>query len=93
MTQPLTETPVTCPHCGSAQVHAEKRGWSMFSGFIGSGKIFITCLKCGERFRPGETRESRERQRLEDAQESNPVGLLLLGLGLIIVFWFIFGAH
>jgi hypothetical protein len=25
----------------------------MTTGFIGSGKIFITCLKCGNKFRPG----------------------------------------
>ena len=49
-----TEDKVTCPQCGSTQVHAEKRGWSIMVGFIGSGKIVITCLKCGHKFRPGQ---------------------------------------
>lgn len=45
---------VKCPKCGSTQVHAEKRGWSAMTGFIGSGKIVLTCLKCGNKFKPGE---------------------------------------
>jgi hypothetical protein len=50
-----SEDPVRCPKCGSGQIHAEKRGWRWTSGFIGSRKIVITCLKCGKRFRPGIT--------------------------------------
>jgi DNA-directed RNA polymerase subunit RPC12/RpoP len=45
---------VRCPKCGSAKIHAEKRGWSMWVGFMGSGKIVVTCLACGHRFKPGE---------------------------------------
>jgi hypothetical protein len=45
---------VRCPKCGAATVHAEKRGWNIWVGFIGSGAIVITCLKCGHRFKPGE---------------------------------------
>ena len=48
------EEPVRCPKCQSAQVHAEKRGWSPVWGVFGSGKIVITCLKCGEKFKPGQ---------------------------------------
>jgi predicted Zn-ribbon and HTH transcriptional regulator len=44
---------VKCPRCKSTQVHAEKRGWSLGSGLIGSGAIRITCLKCGHKFKPG----------------------------------------
>ena len=47
------EDQVVCPRCRSTQIHAEKRGFRLSTGFIGSGKIFITCLKCGHRFRPG----------------------------------------
>src|SRR5580700_9123289 len=42
-----------CPKCGSSQIHAEKRGWRMTTGFIGSGKIMMTCLKCGRKGKPG----------------------------------------
>jgi DNA-directed RNA polymerase subunit M/transcription elongation factor TFIIS len=45
---------VKCPKCGSEQIHAEKRGWSVWTGLIGSGKIVLTCLKCGNKFQPGE---------------------------------------
>ena len=50
------ETPVTCPKCGSTQIHAEKRGWNLLTGFIGSGQIVLTCLKCGHKFKPGQPR-------------------------------------
>ncbi len=45
---------VKCPKCHSTQVHAEKRGWSLLSGFIGSRRIVITCLRCGHKFKPGQ---------------------------------------
>lgn len=43
---------VTCPKCGSTQVRAEKRGWDLTTGFLGSSKTYITCMQCGDRFRP-----------------------------------------
>jgi DNA-directed RNA polymerase subunit RPC12/RpoP len=45
---------VRCPKCSSIQIHAEKRGWRLTTGFFGSGKIVLTCLKCGSSFRPGD---------------------------------------
>ena len=50
------DSEIHCPKCGSTQVHADQRGWSIATGFIGSGKVVLTCLKCGYRFRPGQTR-------------------------------------
>ncbi len=47
-----------CPKCKSTEVHAEKRGWSLLTGFIGSGKIVLTCLDCGKQFKPGEQHEA-----------------------------------
>jgi DNA-directed RNA polymerase subunit RPC12/RpoP len=43
---------VKCPKCGSDQVRAQKRGWNIWTGFIGSGKIVLACLNCGHRFSP-----------------------------------------
>ena len=37
------DTPVTCPRCGSTQIHAEKIAYGQFL----SNKILISCLKCG----------------------------------------------
>ena len=54
----MGEQAIGCPKCGSSQVHADQRGWSYMTGFIGSGKILITCLRCGCRFKPGEGRGS-----------------------------------
>jgi DNA-directed RNA polymerase subunit RPC12/RpoP len=48
------EDKVKCPKCGSTQIHADQRGWSMWTGFVGSGKIVLTCLKCGNKFKPGQ---------------------------------------
>jgi hypothetical protein len=45
---------IKCPKCHSTQVHADKRGWSFLSGFIGSSRVVITCLRCGNKFRPGQ---------------------------------------
>jgi hypothetical protein len=47
------ENDVECPRCGSYQVHAERRGWSLMIGALGMNRIVITCLSCGYRFRPG----------------------------------------
>lgn len=44
---------VKCPSCGSLEFSAGNRGYSLITGFIGSGKTVITCLKCGHRWRPG----------------------------------------
>lgn len=43
---------VLCPRCGSPRVQAGKRGWKWTTGMIGSGNIVITCLQCGEKFKP-----------------------------------------
>lgn len=52
---------VCCPKCGSTQITANKKGFSVgkaillggVGGFIGKNKIEITCLKCGYRWKAG----------------------------------------
>lgn len=61
-------TPVTCPKCKSDQLSANKKGFSgkkavagailtggigLLAGTMGSNKIIITCLSCGNQFKPG----------------------------------------
>lgn len=41
-----------CPKCYSTALSANKRGWKLTTGFIGSGKIILTCMKCGHKFKP-----------------------------------------
>lgn len=63
------EDQIKCPKCGSTQIHADKKGFStgkavagvvlaggigLAAGAIGKDQIVITCLKCGNQFKPGE---------------------------------------
>lgn len=58
-----------CPKCGSTNIHADKKGFSvkksliggflfggvgLLGGAVGSNKIRLTCLDCGYEFKPGE---------------------------------------
>lgn len=60
---------IHCPKCGSTQFTANKKGFSggkavagavltggigILAGTIGSNDIIITCLKCGNEFKPGD---------------------------------------
>jgi len=61
------DPPVRCPECGSAQVTANPDGFNTGAALVGAavagpiglmlgsgyGKVTITCLKCGTKFRPG----------------------------------------
>jgi len=42
-----------CPKCYSTNLSANKRGWKLSTGLLGSSKIVVTCLKCGNKFKPG----------------------------------------
>jgi predicted RNA-binding Zn-ribbon protein involved in translation (DUF1610 family) len=65
----MLEDRIKCPNCGSSQITAQKKGFSigraaagailtggigLAAGAIGKNKIIITCLNCGENFKPGE---------------------------------------
>lgn len=41
-----------CPKCGSISITAGQRGYSLFSGFIGSGKTVNRCSNCGHKWEP-----------------------------------------
>lgn len=64
---------VHCPQCGSTQITANKKGFSggkavagvvltggigLLAGTIGSNKVTITCLNCGNQFKPGQGKKS-----------------------------------
>jgi predicted RNA-binding Zn-ribbon protein involved in translation (DUF1610 family) len=61
-----------CPKCGSNQITSDKKGFSgkkavagvlltggigVLAGTIGSNKVIITCMSCGNAFKPGEGKE------------------------------------
>lgn len=63
-----TEEPIRCPRCRSTQVTANKKGFGvgkalvggfltggvgLLAGFLGSGKVMVTCVKCGKQWKAG----------------------------------------
>lgn len=43
---------VRCPRCGSTQITTGQRGYSLFSGFLGSNKTVNRCAACGYSWKP-----------------------------------------
>src|SRR4051794_1578286 len=89
MVRPIVEKKmddrVLCPKCGSAQLHAEKRGWTLLTGFIGSAKVRITCLKCGKRFKPGHGYKASKDHFREDINIG--LAVFLFFLVVFLLFW------
>lgn len=44
---------VKCPKCGSTDIGVTNRGYSLLTGFIGSGKTMNFCQSCGYKWKPG----------------------------------------
>ena len=44
--------PLKCPRCGSTAITTGQRGFSLFTGFIGSNKTVNRCGKCGYSWQP-----------------------------------------
>ncbi len=44
---------VKCPKCGSKSINTVNRGYSMMTGFIGSGSPRNVCQQCGYKWKPG----------------------------------------
>lgn len=49
---PSNYASLRCPKCGSTNVTTGARGYSMVTGFIGSGKTVNRCGKCGNVWKP-----------------------------------------
>ena len=82
-----------CPSCGSSQLTADKKGFGagkavagavltggigLLAGFIGSGKVKVTCLKCGSEWDAGDLRTTppltpEEREQLMEEVKNMPV--------------------
>ena len=45
-----TESIICCPWCGSSEFTLLNRGYSLFTGFWGSGKVKRVCNKCKKEF-------------------------------------------
>lgn len=46
------DSKVKCPCCGSTQIEAVSRGYSFWTGFLGSGKTMNYCKACGHKWKP-----------------------------------------
>lgn len=44
---------IRCPKCGSTQITTGQKGYSLFSGFLGSNKTMNRCANCGYSWKPG----------------------------------------
>jgi DNA-directed RNA polymerase subunit RPC12/RpoP len=42
-----------CPRCGSTSIGTTTRGYSFWTGFLGSGTPMNVCQKCGHKWKPG----------------------------------------
>ena len=48
----LEQTKVHCPKCNCIDIGVVNRGYSLLTGFIGSGKAMNVCKKCGYKWKP-----------------------------------------
>ena len=49
-TMKKTDTIICCPWCGSSEFTLLNRGYSIFTGFLGSGKVKRVCNRCKKEF-------------------------------------------
>ena len=49
---PRKANTVRCPRCGSTNITAGQRGYSLLTGFVGSGSTVNRCANCGHKWRP-----------------------------------------
>lgn len=50
--QTQSTSTVSCPKCGYTDIAVANRGFSIITGFIGSGKSMNVCKKCGYKWKP-----------------------------------------
>ena len=81
------EEQIKCPKCQSTQVSAHKKGWSLMTGFIGSGKVKITCLRCGHNFSPGRDYDSirKQNERAEKFKQEHPIAFRIIMAALFVI--------
>ncbi|HRN80175.1 MAG TPA: hypothetical protein PKY29_04345 [Ferruginibacter sp.] len=98
----MEQEKVFCPKCKSTELTANKKGFSagqavggalltggigLVAGAIGSGKVRITCLNCGNRFKPGDHLKALEKESTYKKQPqeggSDTVGTIVV-VGIII---------
>lgn len=95
---------IKCPRCGSTQITAGEHGFSagkavggalltggigLLAGLHGSKKIEITCLNCGNKFKPGEKKkEPVVKTEAEKAEEDRKAGGCVLAIIVFVVIYY-----
>lgn len=96
----MEEDKLYCPLCGSSQLVANKKGFGagkaltgalltggigLLAGFIGSGKVKVTCLRCGSKWEPGQLRTTPLPPKSKSNNENNEDDGCANALGIAIV--------
>jgi ribosomal protein S27E len=103
---PITEPEkIKCPKCGSTQITAGKHGFSagkavggalltggigLLAGLHGSKKIEITCLNCGNKFKPGEKAKAPVvKTEAQKAGEDKTAGGCVIFIIIAVIIYFV----
>jgi DNA-directed RNA polymerase subunit RPC12/RpoP len=107
----MEEQKISCPKCGSSQLTANKKGFSgkkavvggiltggigILAGTLGSNKILITCLNCGNQFKPGDSYKKEQKFQVEQAKidrrikakedlKNAPLAVKIITYGIILL--------
>lgn len=100
----MEEDKLYCPHCGSSQLVANKKGFGagkaltgavltggigLLAGFVGSGKVKVTCLKCGQQWSPGQLRTTPlSKDEIENNKSTDTTINLIAFVGMFIIMLF-----
>lgn len=55
------ESKLTCPRCGLTDITEGTRGFTLTTGFLGSGNFRYVCKNCGNKWKPGSVLETLQR--------------------------------
>ena len=97
----MNQKEIKCPKCGSNQITANKKGNSigkavvgnliigpvgLLAGGIGSNKIIITCLACGNEFKPEDQNAKIESTRTMEMDSKAKILILKKEAGANLTF-------
>lgn len=105
---------IKCPKCGSSQISSQRKGFSggkavagavltggigLLAGTIGSNKVNLCCLKCGNQFKPGEDMESKDEKKkaatafyLSRTPAQRTRGKIILSAFVLFIIWIVYQA-
>jgi hypothetical protein len=101
----MKEEKLYCPHCGSTHLSANNKGFGagkaavgalltggvgLLAGFIGSGNVKVTCLKCGMKWNPGQLRTTPlSRKEVEHNEKVHTTITIVVSVIIVILFFYL----